>query len=364
MTEEHLQLQEARAQKLAWKKWGPYLSERQWGTVREDVKEYYFYLDSTPIHSYMKYLYKYPQAAYPYTDLVAANRQRSRHELEYELLDTGIFDEDRYFDIVVEYTKVAPDDILIQISVVNRGPDTAALHVLPTLWFRNTWSWYEDAPKPQLRKVGGDVCAIGASHAALGEYALSCASVDGRGGARPVLLFTDNETNAERIFGIPNRSPYVKDGIDSYVVHGKREAVNPAQVGTKAAAHYQINVDAGETAVIQLRLRNVEQAEANLEAGAGMNADSFALFDTQFAIRRAEADQFYHAITPDVDADVRNVLRQALAGMLQAVASSPSSTSPSCGAFWRACSTRMSFSACTAFARSCATTSIIRMPSR
>src|SRR6266498_2015502 len=132
MTEEHLRLQEARAQKLAWKKRGPYLSERQWGTVREDVKEYYFYLDSTPTHSYMKYLYQYPQAAYPYTDLVAANRQRSRHELEYELIDTGIFDEDRYLDIVVEYTKVAPDDILIQISVVNRGPDTAALHVLPT----------------------------------------------------------------------------------------------------------------------------------------------------------------------------------------------------------------------------------------
>ena len=271
----------------AWRKWGPYLSERQWGTVREDysqdgnawnyfthdqarsrayhwgedglagisdhkqflcfsvalwngkdpivkerlfgltnsegnhgedVKEYYFYLDSTPTHSYMKYLYKYPQAAYPYNDLIETNRRRNRCDLEYELLDTGIFNEDRYFDVFVEYAKQAPEDILIQISVSNRGPKPATLHVLPTLWFRNTWTWWPDTPKPSLKEVfgPGDAPVVAASHPDLGERYLYC-----EGDAE--LLFTENETNNERVFGTANQSPYVKDGINDYVVEDKKK---------------------------------------------------------------------------------------------------------------------------------------------
>ncbi len=291
---EQQRLEDARDQGVAWRKWGPYLSERQWGTVREDysdsgdawdyfthdqarsrayrwgedglggisddqqrlcfalalwngkdpilkerlfgltnseanhgedVKEYYFYLDSTPTHSYMKYLYKYPQAAYPYGGLIETNRRRSRHEFEYELLDTGVFDHDRYFDVFVEYAKASPEDVLIQITVHNRGPEPATLHVLPTLWFRNVWSWGGEASRPVLRQAqsatGG---VIAASHPELGERLFHA-----EGAA--ALLFTENETNNERLFSAPNRTPYVKDGIDRYIVHGERDAVNPEKDG-------------------------------------------------------------------------------------------------------------------------------------
>jgi hypothetical protein len=366
MTSEHDRLDEARAQKAPWKKWGPYLSERQWGTVREDysesgdawdyfthdqarsrayrwgedgltgisderqrlcfalalwngkdpilkerlfgltnregnhgedVKEYYFYLDSTPTHSYMKYLYKYPQAPYPYDDLVKTNAQRGRHEFEYELLDTGVFDDDRYFDVFVEYAKGAPEDILIQITVANRGPERAALHVLPTLWFRNTWSWGGDSRQPVLRQSGSGM--IAASHPDLGERFLSC---DGAG----ELLFTNNETNTERFFRTPNRTPYVKDGIDEYIVHGRRDAVNPEKVGTKASAHYVLTVEAGKSQTVRLRLHD---APAATLFGSG--------FDAMMEARRKDADAFYATVIPrNLSADAANVMRQALAGML------------------------------------------------
>src|SRR5262245_2971794 len=304
----------------AWRKWGPYLSERQWGTVREDfgqsgeawehfthdqarsrayrmgedgiagisdedqqlcfalafwngkdpiikermfglnphegnhgqdVKEYYFYLDNTPTHSYMKYLYKYPQSAFPYNDLVATNRNRTRKESEYELLDTGIFDGDRYFDIVVEYAKASVEDILIKITVHNRGTEPALIHVLPTFWFRNTWSWSDDVPKPSLRVVAdSNVRAIAASHLNLGDYYLY-------GEGEPELLFTENETNNQRIFGTTNRSSYVKDAFHRYLINGSREAVNPESSGTKACAHYSLTVNAADSEVVRLRLTNV-----------------------------------------------------------------------------------------------------------
>ena len=296
MTEEERRLDETGTKNVPWKCWGPYLSERQWGTVREDysdngdawnyfshdqarsrayrwgedglagisdnhqvlcfalalwngkdpilkerlfgltnsegnhgedVKEYYFYLDSTPTHSYMKYLYKYPQEAYPYADLVDTNRGRSRTEAEYELLDTGVFEQDRYFDVFVEYAKESPDDMLIKITVCNRGKEAAALHVLPTLWFRNTWSWPKGGSKPELKSVKHSKSSVIHAHhtdplfqASLADYYLYCE------GTVP-LLFTENETNAQRIFGVPNRTPYVKDSINNYVVHGQKDAVNP-----------------------------------------------------------------------------------------------------------------------------------------
>jgi Glycosyl hydrolase family 63 C-terminal domain len=363
-------LDEAREKRVPWKQWGPYLSERQWGTVREDysesgdawnyfthdqarsrayhwgedgiaglsddhqrlcfalalwngkdpilkerlfgltnaegnhgedVKEYYFYLDNTPTHSYMKYLYKYPQDEYPYGNLVETNRRYGRNEPEYELLDTGVFNEDRYFDVFVEYAKATANDILIQISVANRGPEASDLHVLPTLWFRNTWAWWQDEPKPLLRAVpaGGGKSTIGASHAELGDYLLYCCG-------DPQLLFTENDTNNERLFGTPNITAYVKDGINNYVVAGKSEAINPDQTGTKAAAHYRLDVAAGATQTIRLRLSNV----AIVEPLGGA-------FDQVMAERLREADAFYRAITPaHVGADAANVARQALAGML------------------------------------------------
>ena len=196
----------------------------------------------------MKYLYKYPQSAYPYDDIVKTNRHRSRHELEYELLDTGVFNRDRYFDVFVEYAKESPEDILIKISVCNRGPETASIHVLPSLWFRNTWSWSDNAQKPLLKKARGkkDISAVEASHEVLGKRYFFC------DGAVP-LLFTENETNKERIFGVPKKSPYVKDGINNYIVHGNTNAVNPERVGTKVSAHYVLNFASGETKVIKLR---------------------------------------------------------------------------------------------------------------
>ena len=380
MSAEEIRLTEAREQKIPWKKWGPYLSERQWGTVREDysengdawnyfphdqarsrayrwgedglagicddhqrlcfalalwngqdpilkerlfgltnseanhgedVKEYYFYLDSTPTHSYMKYLYKYPQAAYPYDNLVETNRRRGRQDFEYELIDTGVFDQDRYFDVFVEYAKASPEDILIQVTIYNRGPEAAEVHVLPTLWFRNQWSWQSQADRPRLHQVAGTpgMGVIQASDPELGERYLACA------GDVP-LLFTENDTNTQRIFGVPNRSPYVKDSINNYIVHGQAEAVNPEQQGTKAAAHYRLTVNPGASQVVRLRLSDVAPA-----ALAQSNGEAASLFGDQFEAtlqaRRQEADAFYATVIPAVlTADEANVMRQALAGML------------------------------------------------
>jgi hypothetical protein len=366
---EQRRLDEARENGVPWKQWGPYLSERQWGTVREDysengdawnyfthdqarsrayhwgedglagisddhqrlcfalalwngkdpilkerlfglnnsegnhgedVKEYYFYLDSTPTHSYMKYLYKYPQNAYPYSDLIETNRRRGRNDREYELLDTGIFNEDRYFDVFVEYAKAAPSDIVIQITVCNRGPAAATLHALPTLWFRNTWTWWPEQPKPSLRqRPGENTVTIETSHAELGGFLLHC---DGN----PPLLFTENDTNNERIFGTRNATPYVKDGIHNYVISGRGEAVNPNQTGTKAAAHYQLNIGAGETTLLRLRLSN-----------RGSRNPFGSQFNQIIESRRRDADEFYQAMTPaHIGEDMANVKRQALAGML------------------------------------------------
>lgn len=354
----------------AWRRWGPYLSERQWGTVREDysdngdawsyfphdharsrayrwgedglggisddkqrlclalalwngrdpilkerafgltnsegnhgedVKEYYFYVDSTPTHSYMRYQYKYPQGAFPYDDLLATNRARGRQDFEYELLDTGIFDDDRYFDVTVEYAKADPEDVLIQITAENRGPDEASLHLLPTLWFRNTWSWTDGAAKPELAAVAGakGTSVIRATHPELGVRELHFE------GDVP-LLFTENETDHERLFGTANASPYVKDGIGRCVVDGATGAVNPERTGTKAAAHYTLTVPAGGSASVRLRLAP-EGTDISLSRG----------FDTVLRDRVKEADAFYTALTPpSLGEDEARVLRQALAGML------------------------------------------------
>jgi hypothetical protein len=361
---EQKRLNEQREAQVPWKKWGPYLSERQWGTVREDysdngdawnyfthdharsrayrwgedglaglcddkqrlcfalalwnehdpilkerlfgltngegnhgedVKEYYFYIDSTPTHSYMKYLYKYPQREYPYLDLVETNRKRSREEMEYELLDTGIFDDDRYFDVFVEYAKADPEDILVRISVHNRGPEVARLRVLPTLWFRNTWSWAEDDRKPSLNDAGsGIICA---THHELGQYWLYC-----DGDCEP--LFTDNESNGQRLWGTQNSSPYVKDAFHAYVV-SHSDAVNPARSGTKAAAHYAVELPAGGSTTIRLRLKAAKVEHA------------FDDFEKVFESRIADADEFYERIAPGtLTEDQRRVHRQALAGML------------------------------------------------
>jgi hypothetical protein len=364
-TTEQKRLNDAREAGIPWKKWGPYLSERQWGTVREDysedgnawdyfshdqsrsrayrwgedglggisddqqrlcfalalwnerdpilkerafgltnsegnhgedVKDYYFYVDSTPTHSYMKYLYKYPQREFPYRDLLETNRRRTKQELEYELLDTGIFDDDRYFDVFLEYAKEGPDDILIRVSVHNRGKEAARLQLLPTLWFRNTWSWGDEGPKPTLRAAGG---AIVASHPELGDYTLSC---DGT----PELLFTENETNAQRLWGQQNPTPYVKDAFHRYVISGERDAVNPGKTGTKAAARYILEVPAGGCEVVQLRL-----AKGTADGKFG------AAFKEVLGQRLLDADEFYDRITPrSLGEDERRVHRQALAGML------------------------------------------------
>src|SRR5512139_1148058 len=376
MTEEHRRLEAARNLNTPWRRWGPYLSERQWGTVREDysddgnawdyfshdqarsrayrwgedglagisddrqllcfalalwnghdpilkerlfgltnaegnhgedVKEYYFYLDSTPTHSYMKYLYKYPQGAYPYDELVETNRRRNRNEFEYELLDTGVFTDDRYFDVFVEYAKASPEDILIRITACNRGPEAAELHLLPTLWFRNDWAeWIaRRGEKPSLEQVDGPAGAmtIEATHPVLGTYRLCCE------GDAP-LLFTENSTNHARLgLDYPDVGPYLKDGINDCVVQGRREAVNPEQEGTKVAAHYRVTVGTGQSVSVRLRLTPAPgQAED----------ESFAKsFDDLFAARLREADEFYKAlIPPSASPDAANVMRQALAGML------------------------------------------------
>jgi hypothetical protein len=372
INQETSRLRDADSGKANWKQWGPYLSERQWGTVREDysdngdawayfshdqarsrayhwgedglagisddkqllcfalalwngrdpilkerlfgltngegnhgedVKEYYFYLDSTPTHSYMKYLYKYPQKPYPYCDLIETNRHRNRRDMEYELIDTGIFNDDRYFDVFVEYAKQSPQDILIQVTVCNRGPEAATLHVLPTLWFRNIWTWWPDAGKPSLKQIG-DVYgsrAVAATQPQLGERYLYCE------GDVP-LLFTENETNNERLFRTPNASRYVKDGINNCVVSGNQDFVNPEHKGTKVAAHYTIDVPAGGTKTVRVRLNDMAPASAG---------DPFQRFDQILESRRREADEFYKGITPEkVSEDEARVMRQGMAGML------------------------------------------------
>ncbi|HEX9156301.1 MAG TPA: glucosidase, partial [Nitrospira sp.] len=382
-TAEDLRLEEARQKEKLWKKWGPYLTERQWGTVREDyspggdawnffthdharsrayrwgedglggicdekqgicfalalwngkdpilkerlfgltnsegnhgedVKEYYFYLDSTPTHSYMKYLYKYPQAAFPYADLVETNRRRSRNEMEYELLDTGVFKDDRYFDVFVEYAKEGPDDILVQITAVNRGPEQAELHLLPTLWFRNDWAKWIAGPaqKPTLKKIQGPAgtSAIAAQHRTLGTYHLYCE------GDVP-LLFAENETNNARLFPqYSNPTPYVKDGINDYVVQGRQAAVNPAHEGTKASAHYRQMVGPGKSMIVRVRLTSQGPVEQDKNK-KGVAAPFGPAFAETVAVRLKEADEFYRSVTPpSVSPDAANVMRQAIAGML------------------------------------------------
>jgi len=375
MTKEEIRLADSRARKKHWKRWGPYLSERAWGTVREDyspygtaweyfpheharsrayrwnedglagisdrrqlicfalalwnerdpilkerlfgltgnegnhgedVKECYFYLDSTPSHSYMKYLYKYPQAEFPYAKLVEENRRRDRHQPEFELLDTGVFDEDRYFDIFVEYAKADVEDILIKITVTNRGPEAANLRVLPTIWFRNTWSWGNDPPRPRLHEARpAPNPAIELNPSETNQLRSDTRWVHCEGS--PQLLFTENETNAQRLFGARNRSPFVKDGINDYVVEGAKQTVNPEHVGSKAAAHYKLSIGSGETEVIRMRLADSDFKETN----------AFAAFDKTFSLRKDEADEFYATVIPqDLSADAQNVMRQGFAGML------------------------------------------------
>ncbi|MCP9464644.1 MAG: glucosidase [Nitrospira sp.] len=368
---EWIRLEEDARRLVHWKRWGPYLSERAWGTVREDysadgtawesfphdharsrayrwnedglagisdrhqyicfaialwngrdpilkerlfgltgnegnhgedVKEYYFYLDSLPTHSYMKYLYRYPQAEFPYRQLVEENRRRTKNDPEYELIDTGIFEEDRYFDIYVEYAKATPEDLLIRIQAINRGPDGARLTILPTLWFRNTWSWGLDVRRPRMRSGSGGpgLCVVELTHDYYGRRWLYCEGA-------PPLLFTENETNTRRLYGDPDGARYVKDSFHDYVIHGDKEAVNPAQVGSKAAAHYEFLIDPGSSKTIHLRFTNEENPDALARA----------VVDDLFAQRIKEADEFYHHLTPaHLSEDAKLVQRQAFAGLL------------------------------------------------
>jgi len=293
-----------------WNGADPILKERLFGLTNregnhgEDVKEYYFYLDATPTSSYLRYLYKYPQAAYPYDDLVTTNRARSRAEFEYELIDTGVFDDDRYFDVEVEYAKASPTDIAVRITARNRGDAPAPLHVLPTLWFRNTWSWGADLARPELARSSGGELAIEATHPELGHWRL-----DIEDGA--ALLFTENETNLDRLAGVHNPAPYVKDAFHNLLVHGIASAVNPAETGTKAAAHYALEVPARGSASVHLRLSAAGASEAGRHPGLA------AWVDDLIARRRVEADAFYASvIPPSLSQDEGLVMRQALAGML------------------------------------------------
>src|SRR5579864_1610162 len=360
MTQEEIRLSESATRKKHWKRWGPYLSERAWGTVREDyspngtaweyfphdharsrayrwnedglagicdrrqmicfavalwnehdpilkerhfgltgnqgnhgedVKEYYFYLDSTPTHSYMKFLYKYPQVEFPYSWLVEENRRRGKRDPEFELMDTGVFNDNRYFDIFVEYAKANAEDILISITAHNRGHETAELHLLPTLWFRNTWSWGNEVRRPMLTRVlnAPDAAVIEATQETYGKRWLLCEGT-------PETLFTDNETNNARLFGVPNRSNFVKDGINDYIVRGVREAVNPGQAGTKCAAHYPFRIEAGASETIRLRLTDQSPAVVRRSAPAVVvnRTSPFGEgFDEVFRVRSNEADEFY-----------------------------------------------------------------------
>jgi hypothetical protein len=372
-TAEARRLAEERARTAHWRRWGPYLAERQWGTVREDysahgtawdylphdharsrayrwgedgllgisdnhqrlcfalalwngrdpilkerlfgltgpqgnhgedVKEYYFYLDATPSHVYLRGLYKYPQAAFPYARLVEENARRDRQAPEFELLDTGVFDADRYFDVTVEYAKATPDDLGIRITVDNRGPDPAPLHLLPTLWFRNTWAWDPGAPRPRLaaRAAPPGGRAVLAEHPAMpAAYVLECEGA-------PALLFTDNDTDVRRLFGDGQIAPHAKDAFHAWLVEGRADAVRPDGQGTKAAAHYLLTVPGGGQAVVRLRLRAV---------APDATAWTAAELDQLVALRRHEADLFYATVIPAaLDDDARRVMRQALAGML------------------------------------------------
>ncbi|MEM9449928.1 MAG: glucosidase [Cyanobacteria bacterium P01_E01_bin.6] len=377
MTPEHQRLQDNSQRITYWTRWGPYLSERQWGTVREDysphgeawdyfshdqarsrayrwgedgilgisdshqrlcfaialwngqdpilkerifgltgnqgnhgedVKDYYFYLESLPTHSYLKGLYKYPHAAFPYQQLLEENQQRGRDGMEFELLDTGVFNESRYYDVFVEYAKGTVDDILIQISVVNRGPEPQTLHLLPTLWFRNTWAWGRESQKPviTLAETHESFTVLETHHDELGDRYFYCQS-DGETQQSVPLLFTDNETNYERLYDTANPSPYVKDGINDYVIHGNEKAVNPDHSGTKVSPHYVLTLAPGETQVVKLRLTDLP----DLNDPLGLN------FDHLFQTRRAENEEFYQAITPDtLTPELKNVQRQAFAGLL------------------------------------------------
>jgi hypothetical protein len=397
-SKEDQRLEVNRTRREYWKRWGPYLSERQWGTVREDyspggtaweyfphdharsrayrwgedgiagisdrhqlicfalafwnghdpilkerlfgltgnegnhgedVKEYYFYLDSTPTHSYMKSLYKYPQGEFPYTRLVQENRRRGRSDPEFELLDTGIFNGNRYFDIFAEYAKADAEDILVQITAINRGPETAPLHLLPTLWFRDTWSWGSDLRRPVVRGSDAlrDIECAELQHWKYGKRWLLCAG-------QPEMLFTENETNFARLFNGRNRTPYVKDAFHEYVIHGNKAAVNPEQAGTKMAAYYALELAPGQSATIKLRLTDIEPLagidpdsetvgtitapghEERGESVPGTN-DFGEGFDALFALRKQEADDFYATRIPEeLSADAKSVMRQAYAGML------------------------------------------------
>jgi hypothetical protein len=370
MTKEEIRLNESQERTRHWKRWGSYLSERAWGTVREDysatgeawdyfphdharsrayrwnedglagicdrhqllcfalalwngndpilkerifgltgtegnhgedVKEYYFYLDNTPCHSYMKYLYKYPHGAFPYAMLVEENRRRGREQPEFELFDTGVFAEDRYFDVFVEYAKADIEDICVRLTIANRGPQAAEAHLLPTLWFRNTWSWGTGEKEAILKAETVD--AIRVAHAELGTYYLYFQA----GGT---AIFTENETNNERLWHAPNASPYTKDAFHRFLVNGQQDAINPERQGTKAAVHYKVTVPAGGQVSVKLRLAK----QAALATPAQMLGTDF---DHTFALRKAEADQFYDAVIPDsVDQDTRNIMRQALSGLL------------------------------------------------
>jgi hypothetical protein len=292
-----------------WNERDPILKERLFGLSGpegnhgEDVKEYYFYLDSTPTHSYMKYLYKYPQGEFPYRQLVDENRRRSKQEREFELVDTGVFEGDRYFDVFVEYAKVDNEDLLAKITVVNRGPDPAPLHVLPTIWFRNTWSWNPDVTRPLMRQGlrSADVATIALEHEELGSRWLYCA-----GG--PALLYTENETNTARVFGHANGARYVKDAFHEAVVNGLRDRVNPAQTGSRAAAHYRLTVPARSSTTVLLRF-----SDKDLNGLRSPFEDADGILEQ----RRQEADEFYGTIIPaGLSPDARAVMRQALGGLL------------------------------------------------
>src|SRR5262249_23991893 len=266
----------------------------------EDVKDYYFYLDSTPTHAYMRGLYKYPQAEFPYARLVEENRRRGKHDPEFELVDTGVFDDDRYWDVVAEYAKATPDDLLIRITITTRGPEPASLHVLPTLWYRNSWSWEADTARPRLRRGpdGRRATSILVEHPDFEGFRLHAEGAS-------ELLFTENETN-HRLDTGTKQGPYVKDAFHEAVVHGNIAAVNPAQEGSKAALHYRLRLGAGESAILRLRL-----ASGTIGAAFGKS------FDGLFAERRDEADEFYGAVIPaKLSDDATSVMRQALAGML------------------------------------------------
>ena len=396
-TEDH-RLEEARQRKKHWKRWGPYLSERQWGTVREDysangtaweyfpfqdahartyrwgedgiggicdrhqnicfalalwngkdpilkerlfgltgnqgnhgedVKECYFYLDSTPTHSYMRMLYKYPQAEFPYRRILEENQRRGRTQPEFELLDTGVFEDNRYFDVFVEYAKTDVEDILIKITAWNRGAEAAPLHLLPTVWFRNTWSWGKDLRRPSARRAPdtpGSLCTE-LEHWQYGKRWLLSAG-------NPEFLFTENETNYEKIFKYRNRTPYVKDGFHNYLVHGNKAAVNPQHSGTKMAAHYPVNIGPGQSVTIKLRLTDLDPlggmdsnspmvgtitGPAHEERAPGVPGtnDFGDGYEAIFALRQKEAAEFYDSrISKDLSDDARHVMRQAYAGML------------------------------------------------